>query len=100
MATKTKRTTKNKRAAAKSTALANSDGVYLLKLVLYTIVGTQWLWFEIGQGNTIPVPLGLLLGLLFARYEHFKVDRKIEYALLLVAMLVGFIAHIGIFVTI
>ena len=94
MATKPKRTTSKK---TKPTTTA--DGPYLLKLVLYTIVGTQWLWFETTSG-TVPVPIGLLLGLIFAMHEHFQVDRKIEYAVLLAAMLAGFIAKVGVFITI
>jgi hypothetical protein len=94
MATKTKRTS-----SKKSQPTTAADGPYLLKLVLYTIVGTQWLWFETGQ-NTVPVPIGLLLGLIFAMHEHFQVDRKIEYAVLLAAMLAGFVARVGIFITI
>jgi len=100
MATKTKRTTKRKtttRATAKAAA-ANNDGLYLLKLVLYTILGTQWLWFQTRDGSTIPLPIGLLLGLAFALHEHFQVDRKVEYAVLLAAMLAGFVAKVGLFV--
>jgi hypothetical protein len=93
MATKTKRSTKKKPAAA------SADGPYLLKLVLYTIIGTQWLWFETSSGS-VPVPIGLLLGIVFATHEHFQVDRKIEYAVLLAAMLAGFVAKVGVFVNI
>jgi len=94
MATKTKRSIKKK-----SVPTANTDGPYLLKLVLYTIVGTQWLWFETSTGSA-PVPIGLLIGLVFAMHEHFQVDRKIEYAVLLAAMLAGFVAKVGVFVSI
>ncbi len=76
-----------------------NDGVYLLKLVLYTIIGTQWLWFETDT-SSVPIPIGLFLGLLFAMHEHFRVDRKIEFAVLLAAMLAGFIAKVGLFIAI
>ncbi len=76
------------------------DGVYLLKMVLYLIVGAQWLWFQHPDGQRIPVPIGLLVGVVFAMQDHFQIDRKIEYAVLLLAMLVGFVASIGIFVSI
>ncbi len=91
---KTKQTAKRKQSSQ-----MNSDGVYLLKLVLYVILGTQWLWIVPSEGTSYPVPIGLLLGMIFAAHEHFRVDRKIEYAILLAAMLVGFVAKIGIFVT-
>lgn len=90
---------KTKRASRKKPPTNSADGPYLLKLVLYTIIGTQWLWFETG-GGSIPVPVGLLLGLVFAMQEHFQVDRKIEYAVLLAAMLAGFIAKVGVFIAV
>ncbi len=70
------------------------DSVYFLKLVLYLVVGS--LWLRIDAGNTVvPLPVGLLIGALFASHEHFQIDRKIEYALLLVATFVGFWLPIG-----
>ena len=70
------------------------DSVYTLKLVMYLIIGT--LWVRVEHGNiSIPLPIGILLGGLFAMHDHFKIDRKIEYAVLLIAMLVGFWSQIG-----
>lgn len=74
-----------------------SDSAYLLKLVLYMIIGSQWLFFVNEDLTTqIPIPAGFIIGLLFTAHEHFKIDRKIEYALLLVAMFVGFWVSMGI----
>jgi hypothetical protein len=71
-----------------------SDGAYLLKLVLYLILGAQW--FRITKSNMqIPVPYGFVIGLLFAAHDHFQIDRKIEYALLLISMFVGFWLPVG-----
>lgn len=76
-----------------------SDGSYLLKLVLYVIIGSQWLWISASDDSTfIPLPIGLIIGLLFVRHERFQIDRKIEYALLLIATLIGFWAQIGLFI--
>jgi len=75
------------------------DGVYLLKLVLYVLLGS--LWLKLGSANnldtTFPLPLGLAVGLIFAGHEHFRIDRKIEYAVLVVAALVGLMAPYGLF---
>ncbi len=70
------------------------DSTYFLKLVLYLMVGSFWVRIDHG-GNTIPLPVGLVIGLLFASHEHFRIDRKIEYAVLLVAMFVGLWLPIG-----
>jgi hypothetical protein len=71
------------------------DSVYILKLVLYLIIGCQWIRI-ITESRQIPIPVGLIIGLLFASHEHFRIDRKVEYALLLVATFVGFWLPIGI----
>ena len=77
------------------------DTTYFLKLVLYLIVGSQWI-FVVDEALTrqLPLPLGLVVGLIFASHEHFRLDRKIMYAVLLVAMLVGFWSHVGIYLQI
>ena len=76
------------------------DSVYLLKLVLYLIVGAQWIRLENTTGTTqVPIPIGLIIGVLFAAHDHFKIDRKIEYAVLLVAMFVGFWSQVGVYIT-
>lgn len=77
------------------------DGTYVLKISLYLIVGSQWVWLiDPSLTRQIPIPAGLLVGLLFARHEHFKLDRKIEYAILLVAMLLGFWSSVGLYVSV
>jgi hypothetical protein len=58
------------------------------------------MWVKITHGNTlqIPLPFGLLVGLIFATHEHFQIDRKIEFAVLVVAMLVGYLAPYGLYI--
>lgn len=75
------------------------DGLFVLKLVLYVILGSLWLKLDSSNlQSTFPVPLGLIVGLIFASHEHFRIDRKIEYAVLILAALVGLIAPYGLFV--
>lgn len=75
-----------------------TDSVYFLKLVLYLILGSLWLKVTKGQNLQIPLPVGLIVGLILTRHEHFQIDRKIEYAVLLVAMLIGFWLPIELFI--
>jgi hypothetical protein len=90
---------KTKGRVAKRTGTQELDGVYVLKILLYLLMGSVWL--KIGHGNSlnIPVPVGLFVGLLFTGHEHFRIDRKIEYAVLLVAMLIGYFAPYGLYVS-
>jgi len=78
---------------------AEPDGVFVLKLVLYALLGSLWLKVhnaDLSNGG-FPIPIGLIVGLVFAAHEHFRIDRKIEYALLVLAALVGLIAPYGLF---
>jgi len=76
------------------------DSTYFLKIILYIILGSFWLKFhsplQLGDFRLNGVPLGLLIGLLFASHDHFQVDRKIEYAILVVVTIVTFFLPAGI----
>jgi hypothetical protein len=74
------------------------DGVYLLKLLLYVLLGSMWLKITTGNNLHIPIPIGLIIGLVFAVHEHFQIDRKIEFAVLLIAMLFGYFAPYGLYI--
>ncbi len=81
-------------------AKKETDSAYVLKIVLYLIVGSQWLWIVNPElTEQIPIPIGLIIGGLFATHDHFQIDRKIEYALLLAAAFVGFWSQAGLTVT-
>ncbi len=74
-----------------------SDGAYFLKMVLYLIIGSQWVFLvDVGMTKQIPLPVGFALGMLFTAHEHFQIDRKIEYAILIIACLIGYWAQTGI----
>ncbi len=76
------------------------DGVFILKMVLYVILGSLWLKItKDGPSLHLPIPVGLIVGLLFSTHDHFSMDRKIEYAVLVSAALFGYIAPYGIFIT-
>ncbi|HSX41566.1 MAG TPA: hypothetical protein VLF21_02985 [Candidatus Saccharimonadales bacterium] len=64
-----------------------TDSLYFLKILIYFVVGTIWVSY---RGQRV-APLGLILGLLAAQHEKFGLDRKIEYALLLVACVIGLV---------
>lgn len=66
-----------------------TDSAFFLKLVMYFIFGTFWI--HIGSSEwVVPIPLGFMVGMLFATHDHFKIDRKIEYAVLVVAMFITY----------
>lgn len=79
---------------------AEPDSVYFLKLVMYVVLGSFWLKFstplQIGDFQVHALPIGLLVGLLFAAHDHFQIDRKIEYATLIVVTILTFFVPAGI----
>ncbi|HYG83754.1 MAG TPA: hypothetical protein VD907_02660 [Verrucomicrobiae bacterium] len=84
----------------KKSASSEKDSTFFLKLVLYILIGTLWLKFSaplVIFGLPINgLPLGLVIGLLFARHDHFQIDRKIEYAILLIMTIVTYFLPAGV----
>jgi len=91
-ATKKKSISKKKTKSFKSN---EPDSTFFLKLVIFLILGSQWIYFENFPEWQIPIPVGLILGLVFASHEHFQIDRKIEYAVLLIATFAAFWLPLG-----
>lgn len=71
------------------------DSTFFLKIVVFLILGSQWVFIERLPEWQAPIPVGLFLGLVFATHDHFQIDRKIEYVVLLVAAFVAFWLPIG-----
>lgn len=82
------KTKKHATAKEKSSLTNEADSEYLLKIVLYVILGSLWIGFKhplnIGVFVVHGFPLGLFVGLLFASHDKFQIDRKIAYAILII----------------
>lgn len=99
--TKTKQTKKHRPSPRGRAGLVKkeADSSYFLKLLLYFILGTLWvrlLNIEVGPFQHLSLPLGLVVGLWFASHDKFQIDRKIEYAVLLVATFLSFYLPVGV----
>jgi uncharacterized transporter YbjL len=90
---------KAKNKTKKKPAYNQSESAYILKLVLFMVLGSLWIKITTEDSSQWPIPIGFIIGVFFAMHEHFKIDRKIEYALLLVAMFIGFWLPIGLFIS-
>jgi len=87
--------------AKQKKSASETDSAYFLKLVLYVILGSLWLKFDqpIALSDSFALnglPVGLFAGLFFAAHDQFQVDRKIEYAILLITAIVSLFLPIGI----
>lgn len=85
----------------KSTKLQNeSDSAYVLKLVLYVVLGSLWIKFAepVYAGDIVinALPIGLVIGIIFASHDHFQIDRKIEYAILILMTIISYFLPAGI----
>jgi len=74
---------------------AEPSSVYFLKIVLFFILGTVWIRFSVESRTGIGIPAGLLVGIIFANHDHFQIDQKIEYAILLVAAVLSYVFPVG-----
>lgn len=80
-----------------------SDGQYLLKLVVVILLGTLWVKFaaplQLGAIVMSGIPAGMIVALLLIRrYERKQTDRKIWYAILLVITIICYFVPAGIMV--
>lgn len=84
----------------KKKTVQESDSAYFLKIVLYIVLGSLWLKFQtpidLGPFTFNGLPFGLVLGVIFASHDHFQVDRKIEYALLILMAILTYFLPAGI----
>ena len=78
----------------------NLDYIFIFKIALYLVLSTQWLYIERASSFNIPIPVGALIALFLSFRDHFQIDRKIEYVVILLAMFVGFWLPIGWFYSI
>ncbi len=80
---------------ARKTSPKETDNVYFLKILIYFALGTIWVKYN----GYVVLPVGLLFGLFIAQKDHFAIDRKIEYAIMLISAIIGLIGW-GLYISI
>ena len=71
------------------------DAVYILKIVVFFILGGIWVAFDRSAELSKVLPVGLIVGIIIASHDHFQIDRKIEYAVLLASAALSYVAPLG-----
>ena len=71
--------------ARRKTTSTPTDSAYFLKILIYFVLGMVWIKIN----GYVVIPLGLIIGLIIAQHDHFAIDRKIEYAVLIVSAILG-----------
>ena len=77
----------------KKSVATESDNAYFLKILIYFTLGMLWVKYD----GYMVLPIGLILGIIIAQHDHFSIDRKIEYAILIVATMLGLWGGIALF---
>lgn len=80
-----------------------SDGVFLLKLVIVILLGSFWVKFaggtELAGGYLTGLPVGLILGLVLIHLlEKRKENRRIWFAVIIIVGIVSYFLPSGIVV--
>ncbi|MCL2451651.1 hypothetical protein FWD20_02125 [Candidatus Saccharibacteria bacterium] len=68
---------------------------FFLKFVLFFVLGLVWFRLGAPLGFIEVVPVGLIVGLIIACFEKFRIGRGIEIAILVVAATVSFLSPVG-----
>ncbi len=75
----------------RKTSARESDNAYFLKILVFLTLGLCWI-----KINGLPlIPGGLVVGLIVAQHDHFAIDRKIEYAVMIVGAIIGLFGAIA-----
>ena len=91
-----KTNTKPAKLIAKDKFTNEKDSVFFLKIVFYVVIGAVWMRFQSPislNGGAIMLngfPIGLIIGLAFATQDHFRIDRKIEFVILVLMAIISF----------
>jgi hypothetical protein len=74
-----------KKTASSRGSSRETDSVYFLKILIYFVLGTIWIKIN----GLVLVPVGLILGVIISQKDHFAIDRKVEYAVLIMSAILG-----------
>ncbi len=84
------------KAIAKKRTAKETDSVYFLKLLVFFVLGSIWVKYH----GIVIFPIGLVIGLALTAHDHFAIDRKVEYAVLLVSSLLTLATGYCVFVVV
>jgi len=69
---------------------------FFLKFTIFLILGLIWIRLGVSIGVIDVLPIGLLIGLIIAAFEKFRIGRGIEIAILIIAATISYFSPIGI----
>ena len=68
---------------------------FFLKFVLFFMLGLIWFRLGAALGPIEVIPVGLVVGLIIACFEKFRIGRGIEIAILIVAAAISYFSPVG-----
>ena len=85
-----------KRTSSAKSVAKETDSVYFLKILVYFVLGSIWIKYH----GVVVFPAGLVLGLALSSHDHFAIDRKVEYAVLIISALLTLATGYVVFVVV
>ncbi len=73
-----------------------ADSVYFLKILVFFVLGSIWVKYH----GIVIFPIGLALGVALSAHDHFAIDRKVEYAVLIISALLTLATGYVVFVVV
>lgn len=83
-----------KTTSARKRVAKEADSVYFLKILVFFVLGSIWVKYH----GVVVFPAGLVLGLALTAHDHFAIDRKVEYAVLVMSALVSLATGYSVFI--
>ena len=77
------------------------DSVFFLKILILLIISTMWLRLSSNgefSGVELNLPLGSAAAIFLVQFDHFTIDRKIEYVVVLLSSFISFFLPIGLII--
>ncbi|MDR0957175.1 MAG: hypothetical protein LBM09_01195 [Candidatus Nomurabacteria bacterium] len=71
---------------------------FFLKFAVFLVLGLFWIRLGAPIGAIQVLPIGLIIGLIIAMFERFRIGRGIEIVILIVAAIVSYFTPLGIVV--
>ena len=68
---------------------------FFLKLTLFFVIGLVWLELDAPVFGVPAAPIGLMVGLVIACFEKFRIGRGIEIAILIIAATISCFSPVG-----
>ena len=84
------------KAIAKKRITKEADSVYFLKILVFFVLGSICVKYH----GIVIFPIGAVIALGLTAHDHFAIDRKVEYAVIIISSLLTLATGYSVFVVV